>query len=60
MDDDTADNDDASMAAWAFIWRMNELIEEARERGLSNEGIADALEDLAGVLRSGILLIGRE
>jgi hypothetical protein len=48
------DDDDAPMTARAFIWRLDELIEEARERGLSDEAIADALEDVAGAWRAAL------
>jgi hypothetical protein len=37
-----------------FVWRMDELIDEARGRGLSDEAFADALEDIAGALRQGV------
>jgi hypothetical protein len=49
MDDD----DDAPLPARAF-WRLDELIKEARERGLSDDATADTLEDAAGALRQGL------
>jgi hypothetical protein len=48
------DDDDEPIPA-RFIWRLNELIEEARDRGLSDEAIADALEDAAGAMRARLL-----
>jgi hypothetical protein len=48
------DDDDEPMPARAFIWRLDELIDEAREHGLPDEAIADALEDAAGALRAGL------
>jgi hypothetical protein len=47
-------DDEPPMPARAFVWRLDELIEEARERGFSDEAIADALEDAAGALRAGL------
>jgi hypothetical protein len=40
--------------ARAFIWRTDELIDEARDRGLSDEAIVDALEEIAGAVRLGL------
>jgi hypothetical protein len=45
------DDDDVPMRPPAFVGRLDKLIEEARERGMSDDAIAEALEDIAGALR---------
>lgn len=48
------DNDDAPIPMRTFIWLLDELIDEARGRGLPEETIAAVLEDFAGALRQGV------
>jgi hypothetical protein len=43
-----------TLACDATVRRLDELIEEAREHGLPDDAIADALEDAAGALRAGL------
>jgi hypothetical protein len=48
------DDDDMPMMPRVFIRRLDELIKEARKRGVSNQAIADALENVAGAVRQGL------
>lgn len=47
-------DEDAPMSATMFIWLLDDLIKHARDRGLSAEVVAIALEGAAVAQRQGL------